>query len=120
LWAWAARFSPDRRWGVEDGRRVAGRLVRSLIGHGAAVVWVPPKLMAQCRASARTRGKSDPIDALAIARAAVREPDLPAAHLDDVAADVRLLSDRRDHLVTARTAGDQPAVEGTVGLRPVR
>jgi transposase len=103
LWAWAARFGPDVRWAVEDGRGVAGRLVRTLIGHGATVVWVPPKLMAQCRASARTRGKSDPIDALAIARAALREPDLPTAGLDEVAADVRLLSDRRDHLVTART-----------------
>jgi transposase len=103
LWAWAAGFGPDRRWAVEDGRGVAGRLVRTLIGHGAAVVWVPPKLMAQSRASARTRGKSDPIDALAIARAALREPDLPAAHLDDVAADLRLLTDRREHLVGWRT-----------------
>lgn len=104
LWAWAAGFGPDRRWAVENGRGVAGRLVRTLIGHGAAVVWVPPKLMAQCRASARTRGKSDPIDALAIARAALREPDLPTAHLDDIAIDVRLLSDRREDLVAARTA----------------
>jgi transposase len=103
LWAWAAGFGPDRRWAVENGRGVAGRLVRTLIGHGAAVVWVPPKLMAQSRASARTRGKSDPIDALAIARAALREPDLPVAHLDDVAADVRLLSDRREQLVAWRT-----------------
>jgi transposase len=103
LWAWAAGLGPDRRWAVEDGRGVAGRLVRTLIGHGATVVWVPPKLMAQSRASARTRGKSDPIDALAIARAALREPDLPAAHLDDVAADLRLLSDRREQLVSWRT-----------------
>jgi transposase len=104
LWAWAARYGTQRRWAVEDGRGVAGRLVRTLIGHGAQVVWVPPKLMAQCRASARTRGKSDPIDALAIARAAVREPDLPAAQLDEVAAELRLLTDRRDHLVASRTA----------------
>jgi hypothetical protein len=33
--------------------------------------------MAQTRASARTRGKSDPIDALAVARAFLREPDFP-------------------------------------------
>jgi transposase len=103
LWAWAAGFGPQRRWAVEDGRGLAGRLVRTLLGHGATVVWVPPKLMAQCRASARTRGKSDPIDALAIARAAVREPDLPTAQLDEVAAEVRLLSDRREQLVAART-----------------
>jgi transposase len=42
LWAWAARFGPALRWAVEDGRGVAGRLVRTLIGQGAVVVWVPP------------------------------------------------------------------------------
>ncbi|GAB1516957.1 IS110 family RNA-guided transposase [Actinophytocola sp. KF-1] len=108
LWAWSQRFGSGRfgarRWAVEDGRAVAGRLVRTLVGMGAAVVWVPPKLMAQCRASARSRGKSDPIDALAIARAALRELDLPAARLDQVALDLRLLTDRRETLVAARTA----------------
>ena len=103
LWTWAERFG-ECRWAVEDGRGVAGRLVRTLVGMGAAVVWVPPRLMAQCRASARSRGKSDPIDALAIARAALREPDLPAARLDQVALDLRLLTDRRETLVAARTA----------------
>ena len=103
LWAWAARYGTDRLWAVEDGRGVAGRLARTLIGQGARVVWIPPKLMAQCRASARTRGKSDPIDALAIARAAIREPDLPAAQLDETATDLRLLTDRREHLVAWRT-----------------
>jgi transposase len=43
---------------------------------------VPPKLMANARAGARSFGKSDPIDALAVARAALREPDLPLARLD--------------------------------------
>lgn len=104
LRAWAAHYGSDQLWAVEDGRGVAGRLVRTLVGQGMTVVWVPPKLMAQCRASARTRGKSDPIDALAIARAAVREPDLPAVHLDQTAAELRLLSDRREHLVVSRTA----------------
>ncbi|WP_370946414.1 IS110 family transposase [Amycolatopsis sp. cg5] len=105
LWRWAAALaSAQVLWAVEDGRGLAGRLVRTLIGHGAEVVWVPPKLMAQCRASARTRGKSDPIDALAVARAALREPDLPTAHLDQTALDLRLLTDRRESLVTRRTA----------------
>ena len=44
---------------------------------GEPVIRVPPNLMAGARKSARTRGKSDPIDALAVARAAIREPDLP-------------------------------------------
>jgi len=105
LWAWAARFGPpeSRRWAVEDGRALAGRLVRGLIGAGAVVVWVPTKLMARARASARTRGKSDPIDALAVARAALREPDLPTARLDQTALDLRLLTDRREVLVATRT-----------------
>src|SRR3954464_14920425 len=104
LRTWASTLHPQPRWAVEDGRGIAGRLVRTLIGHGATVVWVPPKLMAKTRASARTRGKSDPIDALAVARAALREPDLPTARLDGVGVDVRLLVDHRDTLVNERTA----------------
>ncbi len=56
---------PQRRWAVEDGRHVAGRLLRDLIAAGESVTCVPTKLMAGARAAARTRGKSDPIDALA-------------------------------------------------------
>ena len=100
LWAWAGRFGTQRRWAVEDGRGVAGRLVRTLIGQGAQLVWVPPKLMAQCRAFGGSTASSI---RRAIARAAVREPDLPAVQLDETAAELRLLSDRRAHLVAART-----------------
>lgn len=64
---------------------------------------MPPKLTAGSRSVARTRGKSDPIDALAIARAAVREPDLPVATLDGQFREVRLLVDHREDLVAART-----------------
>jgi transposase len=59
--------------------------------------------MAGIRRSGRERGKSDPIDALAVARAAVREPDLPAAQLDGEARELRLLVDHRDDLVAERT-----------------
>ena len=70
---------------------------------GQQVVRVPPKLMAQARASARTRGKSDPIDALAVARAFLREPDLPVASHDEVSRELKLLVDRREVLVGQRT-----------------
>jgi transposase len=102
LLRWAARY-PQRRWAVEDGRHVSGRLLRDLLAAGESVTCVPTKLMAQARAGARTRGKSDPIDALAVARAALREPDLPAAHLDQEALELRLLVDHREHLVAERT-----------------
>jgi hypothetical protein len=48
-------------------------------------------------------GKSDPIDALAVARAALREPDLPIARLDGVEREIRLLVDHREDLVAERT-----------------
>jgi transposase len=59
--------------------------------------------MAHARDAARSYGKSDPIDALAIARAAAREPDLPVAHLDEVARTLRLLVDHREDLLAERT-----------------
>ena len=60
-------------WAIEDCRHVSGRLERLLVAAGERVVRVPPRLMAGARAAARERGKSDPIDALAVARAAIRE-----------------------------------------------
>ncbi|KBR42395.1 hypothetical protein X309_00608, partial [Mycobacterium tuberculosis XTB13-089] len=48
---------------------MSARLERDLLAAGQQVVRVPTKLMAQTRKSARSRGKSDPIDALAVARA---------------------------------------------------
>jgi transposase len=92
------------RWGIEDCRHLSARLEIDLLDAGQAVVRVPAKLMAQTRASARTRGKSDPIDALAVARAVLREPDLPVATHDEASRELKLLVDRRDDLVKERTA----------------
>lgn len=66
------------------------RLERDLLAAGERIVRVLPKLMANCRSSARAYGKSAPIDALAVARAALREPDLPASSLDGDARELRL------------------------------
>src|SRR5664279_2758531 len=82
LLRWADQFGPDRTWAVEDCRQLSRRLERDFLAAGERIVRVPPKLMAHARDSARTYGKSDPIDALAVARAALRDPDLPAAQLD--------------------------------------
>ena len=100
---WASRFGAERRWAVEDCRHLSRRLERDLLGAGEAIVRVPPKLMAHVRDSARTYGKSDPIDALAVARAAQREPDLPVARLDGPERELRLLVDHRESLVAERT-----------------
>ncbi|MFC4495595.1 transposase [Streptomyces ovatisporus] len=74
-----------------------------LLAGGQSVVAVPPILMARTRASVRQRGKSDPIDALAVARAAQREPGLPAARRDEEALELRLLVDHRRTLIAERT-----------------
>jgi transposase len=102
LIGWASQFEA-RSWAVEDCRHVSGRLERDLIAAGERLVRVPPKLMAKARRPARTRGKSDPIDALSVARAALREPNLPTAWLDPQSRDVRLLLDHREDLVAERT-----------------
>jgi transposase len=103
LLVWASGFGAERCWAVEDCRHLSRRLERDLLGAGQQVVRVPPKLMANARTAARSYGKSDPIDALAVARAALREPDLPVARLDGPARELRLLVDHRDHLVAERT-----------------
>jgi transposase len=103
LLAWAEQFGDERLWAIEDCRHLSRRLERDLLGARERIVRVPTKLMAHVRDAARSYGKSDPIDALAVARAALREPDLPTAQLDGPARDVRLLSDHRDHLIAERT-----------------
>jgi transposase len=102
---WGRNLDAERIWAIEDCRHVSGSLERFLVASGERVVRVPPKLMGQSRRGERTAGKSDPIDALAIARAALREgPEtLPAAYLDEDALQVKLLLDHREDLVKARS-----------------
>lgn len=99
---WAKQFA-ERRFAVEDCRHLSRRLERDLLGSGESLVRVPPKLMARTRSSARQAGKSDPIDALCIARAAQREDNLPTACLDGPDREAKLLCDHREDLVNERT-----------------
>jgi transposase len=103
LLRWAERFDGERRWAVEDCRHLSRRLEADLLRAGEVIVRVPPKLMAHARDAARTYGKSDPIDALAVARAALANPDLPVARLDGPTRELRLLVDHREDLVAERT-----------------
>jgi transposase len=73
-----------------------------LVERGEEVVRVPPKLMGVSRKAERARGKSDPIDATAVARAALREPELPRAQLVGPAREVALLAQHREDLVKER------------------
>jgi transposase len=104
LLAWARGLGGERVWALEDCRHVAGSVERFLIARGERVVRVSTKLMADARRSARERGKSDSIDAFAVARAALREglDALPVAQLDGPELDLRLLVDHRERLVGQR------------------
>ena len=100
---WAESCFAHRRWALEDCRHLTRRLERDLLAAGEQVLRVPPKLMAGARRGGRVAGKSDPIDALAVARAALREPGLPVARLEGQARELRLLVDHREDLVAERT-----------------
>jgi transposase len=103
---WARGLAAERAWALEDCRHVSGALERFLVARGERVVRVSTRLMATSRRSARERGKSDSIDALAVARAALAEgiQTLPTAALAGPELDVRLLVDHRERLVRQRCA----------------
>ena len=83
-------------------------LERQLLGLGEDLVRVSPKLTVPERRAGRVRGKSDPIDALAVARAALREPDLPRPQPGEhVHREIKLLVDHRDDLVDERRRTQQ-------------
>ena len=87
---------------------MTGWLERQLLSVGEELVRVPPKLTVPERRAGRTRGKSDPIDALAIARAALREPKLSRPRPDErVYREIKLLVDHRDDLVDQRRRTQQ-------------
>src|SRR6266567_3337846 len=108
LIGWAAELAKERRWALEDCRQLTRWLERQLLTGGEDLVRVPPKLMAPERRAGRTRGKSDPIDALAVARAALREPRLDRPRPgEELFRELKLLVDHRDDLVDERRRAQQ-------------
>ena len=102
---WARGLDEDRVWALEDCRHVSRRLEQALLAAGERVVRVPPHRMGASRKGEREPGKSDEIDALAVARAVVKDgvEQFPVAYLDEQAMEIRLLLDHREDLVAERT-----------------
>jgi transposase len=92
-------------WAIEDCRHVSKRLEQALLSVGERVIRVPPAMTSTGRRSQREPGKSDPIDALAVARTVIREgvDRFPVAFLDEQAMEIRLLHDHREQLIRERT-----------------
>jgi transposase len=102
---WARELGEQCVWAIEDCRHLSRRFEQALITAGERVVRVPPRMMGQARRGEREPGKSDQIDARAVARAVVREgvEHFATAFLDERALEIRLLADHRSDLVAERT-----------------
>src|SRR3954470_14750012 len=104
LLGWARGRDEDRGWALEDCRHVSG--VAGAISDRARRAGAEDSHARDrhCARSARQRGKSDPIDALNVARAGLQEglESFPAAHRDGPELDLRLLVEDRERLVRHR------------------
>ena len=103
LAGWAGGVAPEARIGIEGSASYGAPVAHHLIAAGFTVREVPPQLSRRERGRSRRVGKSDPGDALAIARVTLREPDLPPVRLEDRSTELGLLADARDDLVHAQS-----------------
>jgi transposase len=101
---WARELDEQRVWAIEDCRSCSRRLEQALVAAGERVIRVPPHRMGESRKGEREPGKSDEIDALAVARAVVKDgvEKFPIAYLNERAMEIRLLFDHRNDLVAER------------------
>jgi transposase len=89
--------------GIEGSASFGAPAARFLVAAGRAVREVPPHLSRHERIRTRRAGKSDPGDALAIARVTVREGNLPPVRLVDRSLELQLLVEAREDLVAEQT-----------------
>ena len=101
--AWARQQAGERRIGIEGSGSYGAGLARRLLDAGEDVREVPSLLTCRERRRDSTHGKSDPIDAVAIARVVARDQPLGSPARVQILADLKLLCDYRDQLVRTRT-----------------
>ncbi len=103
LVAWVLALGTLTRVGIEGSSSYGAPAARVLAAAGVDVREVPPHLSRRERIRTRRAGKSDPGDALAIARVTLREAALPPVRLGDVTEDLGLLADAREETIAAQT-----------------
>lgn len=89
--------------GIEGSASFGAPAARWLAAAGRPVREVPPHLSRRERIRTRRAGKSDPGDALAIARVTLREADLPPVRLVDRTLELQLLVGAREDIVGEQT-----------------
>jgi len=103
LLRWSKAQDSDRVIGIEGAGSYGAGLARYLIDAGENVYEVPAFLTHRERKRAPSKGKSDPTDAVAVARVTARGEGLSSPRRIDIFVDLKLLSNHRDQLVRART-----------------
>lgn len=100
---WLTERGSVQRLGIEGAGGYGRAVALTLLNANIPVVEVPPALTMRERRRCRQPGKSDPADAVAIARITAREDDLPPVASTGLSEDLKLLVDYRDQLVSERT-----------------
>jgi transposase len=101
---WAAEFGGPRQWGIEGAWNYGRGLAQHLVASAELVYEVNPRWTALGRRSARKAGKSDPLDAHAVALLVWREAGtLPRVAADDETAVLDLLVTERDGALAEAT-----------------
>ena len=103
LLGWARAVAPGARIGVGGSGGFGAAAARSLLDAGEDAVEVPARLSHRERSRARRAGKSDPGDALAIARVTLREPALPPVRTASPTRELQLLVEAREDAVAEAT-----------------
>jgi transposase len=100
---WVNLRGDVRRIGIEGSGGLGAGLARKLVEAGFDVREVPASLAERARRRKPSQGKSDAVDAAAIARVVAREDQLPSVGVEGAFEDLKLLVDYRDQLKCTRT-----------------
>ena len=104
LLAWAQTFPGPRRWGIEGAWNYGRGLAQFLVGSGETVYEVNPRWTAEQRRRARKPGKSDRLEAHAVAKLVRDEgATLPRVTVEDQAAVLDLLVTEREAALSEAT-----------------
>ncbi|MDA1196261.1 MAG: IS110 family transposase [Planctomycetota bacterium] len=103
LAAWARQVAPGAVIGLEGSASYGAAAARFLLAQDEQVREVPPQLSRRERTRTRRAGKSDPGDALAIARVTAREMELPPVRVADRTREIGLLVEAREDAVAETT-----------------